>query len=232
MKHFKSLSLMSMIMLLTLSISSCGGGNKIVEKQQDPKTIVDPQNRQDTVYFNYILGQETKSITDKLIAEGKFNSKYPETKSYRMSIGGYTQTITCKGYPFDLYIADQKYDAQLVLYNTEGKRIDDNGKLMSLRIYIEGSKKYPIINALKQQYGEKNNPPKDGYKVDVPDRLDAFWNISNKAIYIESFSSYMVLIYEDIIAVRDLYLDMEKTEKANKEANRKYNEEQSQRTSL
>lgn len=198
------------------------------EGGEKTKTIVDSQNRQDTVYFGYILGQPTKDITKQLINNRDLLSNDIERRTFTMSYGGYSTNIVVNGYPFDLFIADKKYKALLSLYDTNGDVIQDDGKLMSLRIYISGTDKYPIIDALKKQYGETNTPPEEGYKVDVPQEIDAFWNISNKAVYLESFSSFMVLIYEDIIAVRD----KNNAEAAAIESEKERNLEQSKKTQL
>lgn len=71
-------------------------------------------------------------------------------------------------------------------------------------------------------------PPQGGYKVDVPQEVNAFWNISNKAVYLESFSGFMVLIYEDIIAVRN----KNKAETAAKDSEKAKNRERSKKTHL
>lgn len=55
-------------------------------------------------------------------------------------------------------------------------------------------------------------PPNNGYRVFVPDKLEAFWNVSNKAVYLEAMGDFMILVYEDIIGVVD---------KNNKEAAKK-----------
>lgn len=193
-------------------------------------TVVDPNNRQDTVYLGYILGQNTKSVTKHLIKNGDYLSKRLERRTFTLSMGGFSQNITAKGYPLDLYIGDKKYDALLSLYDTNGDLIEDDGVLMSLRIYIPGGalEKADIITALKKQYGTPNAPPQGGYKVDVPQEVNAFWNISNKAVYIESFSGFMVLIYEDIIAVRNL----NKAKAAAKESEKARNREKSKKTHL
>ena len=198
------------------------------EKAEETRTLVDPQNRQDTVYFGYILGQSTKDITQKLIKNGDLLSKEKERRKYTLSYGGFSQNIIAEGYPFDLYIADKKYDALLTMYDTNGDLIEDDGKLMSLRICISGTDSGPIIDALTAQYGEPNTPPEDGYKVDVPEELAAFWNISNKAVYLESYSSFMVLTYEDIIAVRE----RNNAEVAKIESEKEHNLEQSKKTKL
>lgn len=200
------------------------------EKVVNTKTVVDPNNRQDTVYLGYILGQKTKSITKQLIKNSAFLSKRIEKRTFMLSMGGFAQKINVKGYPLDLYIGDKKYDALLSLYDTNGDLIEDDGVLMSLRIYIPGGalERADIITELKKQYGEPNRPPQGGYKVDIPQEVDAFWNISNKAVYLESFSGFMVLIYEDIIAVRN----KNKSEAAAKESEKAKNREQSKKTHL
>ena len=139
------------------------------------------------------------------------------------------QKVEAKGYPFDLYIADKKYDALLSLYDINGDLIQNDGKLMSLHIYIDSTDKdkETIIDALRKQYGTTNTIPKDGYKVNGPD-AEVFWNISNKAIYLQSYGGFLLLVYEDIIAVR---------EKNNSEATaiqveKEHNLEQSKETHL
>lgn len=196
------------------------------------KTIVDPQNRQDSVYFGYVLGQPTKEVTRQLIDNGDLLSKNIESRKYRLSIGGFSQDYIAKGYPFDLYIADKKYDALLSLYDTNGDLIQDDGKLMSIHIYINGNDRVPIIDALASQYGETNTPPNDGYKVMIPEELDAFWNISNKAVYLETFSDFMVLIYEDIIAVKEKNNAEAAKIEAEIESEKEHNLEQSKKTKL
>ena len=57
---------------------------------------------------------------------------------------------------------DSNDDALLILADNEGNFIEKDGTLLSLYIYLDGSIEYPIINALKKQYGEPNTPPKDG----------------------------------------------------------------------
>ncbi len=100
------------------------------EKEQkkvvSTRTVVDPKNRQDTVYLGYILGQKTKSITKQLIKNGDFISKRIERRTYTLSMGGLAQNITVKGYPLELYIGDKKYDALLSLYDTNGNLIEDD----------------------------------------------------------------------------------------------------------
>ncbi len=121
--------------------------------------------------------------------------------------GGVSQVIYVEGYPFDLYIDDEKYTAYLSLFDGKGEKIDfrSNEKLMSLQIYIQGTENAPILGALRKQYGEPNTPPGDNYECFVPyGDIDAFWNISNKAVYLTTPGNFMVLVYEDIIAVRDL----------------------------
>ena len=214
--------------------SSCNNQQRRIETNQkninETRTVVDPQNRQDTVYMGYVLGQTTKSITKQLIKNGDILSNKIEQRYYTLSIGGYSQRIIAKGYPIDLYIGDKKYDALLSLYDTKGEVIEDDGILMSLRIFIKGDAldTANIITELKKQYGEPNTPPNDSYKVDVPQEVDAFWNISNKAVYLESFSSFMVLIYEDIIAIRD----KNKSEAEAIEAEKANNLEKSKKTHL
>lgn len=198
------------------------------EKAEETRTIVDPQNRQDTVYFGYVLGQSTKGITQKLLKNGELSSTNMERRKYTLSYGGFSQDIIAEGYPFDLYIADKKYDALLTLYDTNGDLIEDDGKLMSLRICISGTDSGPIIDALKAQYGKTNTPPEDGYTLGAPEVVDAFWNISNKAVYLESYSSFMVLTYEDIIAIRE----RNNAESAKIESEKEHNLEQSKKTQL
>jgi hypothetical protein len=204
------------------------------EKEQknvvSTRTVVDPKNRQDTVFLGYILGQKTKSITKQLIKNGDLLSKRIERRTFTLSMGGFAQNIIAKGYPLDLYIGDKKYDALLSLYDTNGDLIEDDGMLMSLRIYIPGGalERADIITELKKQYGKPNTPPQGGYKVDVPQEVNAFWNISNKAVYLESFSGFMVLIYEDIIAVRN----KNKAETAAKDSEKAKNRERSKKTHL
>ncbi len=212
------------------SLFSCMNNSQKGNEQASilQRIVVDSTNRQDTVFFNYILGESTNPITKKLIADGTLKSPYPVIRTYTMSLGGFSQQVAAEGYPFDLYIGEKKYDALLSLYSVDGNVIDDDGKLMSLRIYIASTDSYPIIDALRDSYGQTNDPPADGYKVEVPQELDVFWNISNKAIYLESFSDFMVLIYEDIIAIRD----KNNAEEAIKEAIKQHNLEESQKTKL
>lgn len=174
----------------------------------DPNTIVNPNNRQDTVYFGYILGQKTQSITDSLIKEGRFNLNTQIPKRYHYMF----QDLILSGYPFDFCVDEKKYDALLILADNEGNFIEKDGTLLSLYIYLDGWDKYTIINALKKQYGEPHMPPNNGYRVFVPDKLEAFWNVSNKAVYLEAMGDFMILVYEDIIGVVD---------KKNKEAAKK-----------
>ena len=190
-------------------------------------TVVDPQNRQDTVYYGYILGQSTKSITRKLINDGELKSRNIVRKQLVFSIDGFAQAIVAKGYPFDLYIADKKYDALLSLYDIKGDLIQNDGKLMSLHIYIDSTEKGPIIEALRKEYGTTNSIPEDGYKVDGP-KTEVFWNLSNKAIYLQSYGGFLVLVYEDIIAVRD----KNKSETAAIQAEKDSNLEKSKKTQL
>lgn len=140
-------------------------------EDETPTTInkVDPQNRQDTVFLGYILGQSTKSITKQLINKGELKSKSIVKKSLVFSAEGFAQGIVAKGYPFDLYIEDEKYDALLSLYDDKGDLIQNDGKLMSLHIYIDTTDKGSIIKALKKQYGSTNSIPEDGYKVEGPE---------------------------------------------------------------
>lgn len=204
----------------------------------DSRIIVDPDNRQDTVYFGYILGQKTQSITDRLIKEGRFNSNVQVSKTYQYM----HQNLIFTGYPFDFCVDDKKYDALLILADKEGNFIENDGTLLSLYIYLDGSNTYPIINALKKQYGEPSIPPKNGYRVFVPDKLAtfwdksnklaAFWNISNKAVYLEDMGNFMILVYEDIIGVADKK-NKEAAEKAAAEAAEKQkNMERSKNTPL
>lgn len=204
----------------------------------DTRTIVDPNNRQDTVYFGYILGQKTQSITDRLIKEGRFNSNTQVRKTFRYN----HQNLIFSGYPFDFCVDDQKFDALLILADNEGNFIENDGTLLSLYIYFDAWNEYPIINALKKQYGEPNIPPKNGYRVFVPDKLatfwdksnklEAFWNISNKAVYLEDMGDFMILVYEDIIGVADKK-NKEAAEKAAAEAAEKQkNMERSKNTPL
>lgn len=194
-----------LIFLMTALCFSCMNNNQQKGNTSIPKTVVDPNNRQDTVYFGYILGQPTKSITEALIKEGKFNSP----KQVKKTFSYLAWELNYEGYPFNLFIGDKSYDAFLVLADTDGQFITNDGKLMSLYIYIDGSEKQPILNELRKQYGTPNTPPQDGYSVFVPRSLDAFWNVSNKAVYLESMGGFMILVYEDIIAV---------TERKNKQA--------------
>lgn len=198
-------------------------------EDETPTTInkVDPQNRQDTVFLGYILGQSTKSITKQLINKGELKSKSIVKKSLVFSAEGIAQGIVAKGYPFDLYIEDEKYDALLSLYDDKGDLIQNDGKLMSLHIYIDTTDKGSIIKALKKQYGSTNTIPEDGYKVEGPE-TEVFWNKSNKAIYLQSYGGFLVLIYEDIIAVRN----KNNSEAAAIEAEKQHNLNQSKKTQL
>lgn len=198
-------------------------------EDETPTTInkVDPQNRQDTVFLGYILGQSTKSITKQLINKGELKSKSIVKKSLVFSAEGFAQGIVAKGYPFDLYIEDEKYDALLSLYDDKGDLIQNDGKLMSLHIYIDTTDKGSIIKALKKQYGSTNSIPEDGYKVEGPE-TEVFWNKSNKAIYLQSYGGFLVLIYEDIIAVRN----KNNSEAAAIEAEKQHNLNQSKKTQL
>jgi len=183
------------VVLIAVAFTRCS--SKPREREDYTKTIVDPNNRQDTVYFGYILGQRTKSITDRLIKEGQFNSNFQVQRTYRYKY----QDLIFSGYPFDFCVDDKKYNALLVLADNEGNFIEKDGTLLSLYIYLDGFNDYPIINALKKQYGNPHMPPQDGYKVFVPDKLEAFWNVSNKAVYLENMGNFMILVYEDIIGV-------------------------------
>lgn len=234
------------LLFLGAIVTSCV--NFTVKTDSVNSTIVDPENRQDTVFLGYILGQPTKSITTSLIKNGQFSTSFPVRKTYTISLGGYSQDVVTAGYPFDLYIGDQHYDATLVLYDTDEKIILDDAplsalgldinqdteeaKLMRMQIYIKGTNSYPIVSALESQYGKPNTPPKDGYKVLVPQELDAFWNVSNKAVYLETFSSFMVLVYEDIIAIQDRNNGISAVKEAVREQERQHNLEQSKNTKL
>ena len=213
--------------LISVAFTHCSSKPK--EKAIDPKTIVDPNNRQDTVYFGYIFGQKTQNITDRLIKEGQFNSNSQVRKTYRYM----HQNLILSGYPFDFCVDDKKYDALLILADNEGNFIEKDGTILCLYIDVDGWEKYSIINALKKQYGDPHMPPKvDGYKVFVPDKLEAFWNISNKAVYLEDMGDFMILVYEDIIGVADKK-NKEATEKAAAEAAEKQkNMERSRNTPL
>ena len=121
------------------SLFSCMNNSQKGNEQASilQRIVVDSTNRQDTVFFNYILGESTNPITKKLIADGTLKSPYPVIRTYTMSLGGFSQQVAAEGYPFDLYIGEKKYDALLSLYSVDGNVIDDDGKLMSLRIYID-----------------------------------------------------------------------------------------------
>lgn len=212
--------------LISVAFTQCSSKPK--EKAIDPKSIVDPNNRQDTVYFGYILGQKTQSITDRLIKEGQFNSNTQVSKTFRYM----HQNLIFSGYPFDFCVDDKKYDALLILADNEGNFIEEDGTLMSLYIYLDGCYDYTIINALEKQYGDPHMPPKDGYNVFVPDKLVAFWNISNKAVYLENMGNFTILVYEDIIGVVNKK-NKEAAEKADeKAAEKQRNLERSKNTPL
>lgn len=201
---------LALLLFICILVFSCKNSRRQLEEpnsieQLNPKTIVDPQNREDTVFFGYILGESSKTITSKLIDENKIDVEHRVTFTIRR--GGVSQVIYVEGYPFDLYIDDEKYTAYLSLFDGKGEKIDfrSNEKLMSLQIYIQGTENAPILGALRKQYGEPNTPPGDNYECFVPyGDIDAFWNISNKAVYLTTPGNFMVLVYEDIIAVRDL----------------------------
>lgn len=212
--------------LVFVAFTNCSSKPK--EKAIDPKTIVDPNNRHDTVYFGYILGQKTQSITERLIKEGHFNSNIQIPKTYRYM----HQNLIFSGYPFDFCVNDKKFDALLILADNEGNFIEKDGTLLSLYIYLDGWDKYSIINALKKQYGDPNTPPKGGYKVFVPDKLEAFWNISNKAIYLEDMGDFMILVYEDIIGVADKKNKEAAKQAAAEAAEKQKNMERSKNTPL
>ena len=220
--------------LATLVFVACGkrvAPSETLELEQDVITetnnLVNPENRQDTVFFGYILGQSTKSITKQLINKGELKSKSIVKKSLVFSAEGFAQGIVAKGYLFDLYIEDEKYDALLSLYDDKGDLIQNDGKLMSLHIFIDTTDKGSIIKALKKQYGSTNTIPEDGYKVEGPE-TEVFWNKSNKAIYLQSYGGFLVLIYEDIIAVRN----KNNSEAAAIETEKQHNLNQSKKTQL
>jgi len=223
------------LLIISLLFYSCNNTQSRLNKQDineqvlNPKTIVDPQNRRDTVFWGYILGQSTKKITNNLIDERKMDVEHKVNLTIRK--GGVSQVIYVYGYPFDLYIADKKYNAFLSLFDTDGERIDfrSDAKLMSLQIYICDTEKDPIIEALKEEYGEPNLPPEEGYESFVPkEDMDAFWNISNKAVYLATLGNFMVLVYEDILAI----MDKRKAENAAIEKEKEFNQEQSKKTQL
>lgn len=82
---------------------------------------------------------------------------------------------------------------------------------------------------MKKQYGEFCEIPNEGYDSTVPrDWIDAFWNVSNKAIYLATPGNFMILVYEDIIAIRD----KENEKHALKQAEKEYYIEQSKKTIL
>lgn len=232
---------MKTTILLALATLFMACGNRVApaetvesEDSGNPSTssIVDPKNRQDTVFFGYILGQPTKAITNKLIDEGKFFGDIGYRETFTIAKGGVSQKIYVDGYSFYLYIADRKYTALLTLFDTNGQKItllSNDGNLMSQQIYIHGREKEPIIEALKKQYGAPNTPPEDGYEPFVPyEDIDGFWNISNKAVYLATLGNFMVLVYEDIIAIRN----KNNAETTAREVEKKYSQEQSKETQL
>ena len=110
--------------LLCVLCCACINNSQSSQNQKevavDSRTIVDPNNRQDTVYFGYILGQKTQSITDRLIEEGQFNANTQIPKTYHYMY----QNLIFTGYPFDFCVDEIKYDALLILADNEGNFIE------------------------------------------------------------------------------------------------------------
>lgn len=126
---------------------ACGKKGASTEEQsiaENKKSMVDPNNRQDTVYFGYVLNKPTKDITKKLIDENAFIGDVGYSYTFTVVQYGQSQKITIDGYAFDLYIAGKKYNALLTLFDTDEQQITlygKDGNLMSLQIYIQGKKR-------------------------------------------------------------------------------------------
>lgn len=224
--------LLAFAILLFIACDKKGTSTEEQSIAGDKKSLVDPNNRQDTVYFGYVLNKPTKDITKKLIDENAFIGDIGYSYTFTVVQYGQSQKITIDGYAFDLYIAGKKYNALLTLFDTDEQQITlygKDGNLMSLQIYIQGREKEPIIEALKKQYGEPCEMPGEGYDSTVPrDWIDAFWNVSNKAVYLATPGNFMILVYEDIIAIRN----KENEKNALKQAEKEYYIERSKKTKL
>ncbi|MBR3303681.1 MAG: hypothetical protein IKI67_05830 [Bacteroidales bacterium] len=190
-------------------------------------SYVDPTNRQDTVLLGYVLNSPTKKVTDSLIRVGLFYSEEPELENFEISVSGLSSVISVMGFPFELYVDEQKYDAFMKL------SMEETTFLVRQEIYIKDKDipaKYALIDALTRRYGKQTIIPND-YEPILPSAVEAFWNVSNKAIYV-IYAGTTILVYEDIIFQQERNKKNREMEEYFREIDRKYNQQNSAKTKL
>ena len=168
--------------------------NNTSSQTQVRESIVDRNNRQDTVYLGYLLGKPIEPLTQRLIAKGKLSRK--TTRTYTVSEAGFSVPVKVQGYPVTVYFGSSSYDALLHMET-------DAGKLYRQEIYIPAYYSSDIVSALKEKYGEKFDKYPSGFTPKLESKVCYFINQSNKAVYLLSCSGFYVLVYEDIIYQED-----------------------------